>query len=565
MPADDPLVHQRIGPRRDAYVAARDIHIHAQNSAPSRRIWGNVPARNPGFTGRQELLRAIRAALVSGERAVVQALHGMGGVGKTQLAIEYAHRYSEEYEVIWWLNAENSSALGEQFSALAAELECSAPDTPLDSMRRAVLMALHQRGRYLLIVDNANNPEDISIWLPGGTGHVLITSRAHSWHEFAVPVEVDVLARVESVAILRNRVHGLSLAGAEKVAEAVGDLPLAVAQAAGYMADTGIPFGEYVRLLRDHAIKILDQGRPATYRASLTVVTQLAFEQLRKNDQASAQIAAICAFMAPEIIPTEWFTRAANFLPNHLEEKVSNTISWRQMINQLRSSAVVRLDSDGLLMHRLTQSIIRSHLPSKAAAFAREAAENILSVNIPHRELRSDWHSWARVLPHLLVLEPAILDSAHLRHFATGAWYLHQRGETRHAHNLVHQLYGQWQGATGKDQPGTLHTVNNLTIALYGLGEYATARDLDEDTLRRLRRLLGEDHPDTLRAASNLAGCLYIMKEYQAAKDLHEDTLSRQRRILGADHPDTQRSARNLVLDIRALRGEVADTNLSRS
>jgi hypothetical protein len=117
---------------------------------------------------------------------------------------------------------------------LAAELDCAPAGAGLAVLRRAVLAELRERGRWLLVFDNAGNPEDIAGWLPGGGGHVLVTSRVGGWAEVAVPVPVDVLARAESVALLRGRVPGLGEGDAGRVAAALGDLPLAVAQAAGH-------------------------------------------------------------------------------------------------------------------------------------------------------------------------------------------------------------------------------------------------------------------------------------------------------------------------------------------
>jgi hypothetical protein len=286
MSGDDP---REVTAHRDAYVAAGDIHIHqpaaqpAQPPQPRRGIRGNVPARNPGFTGREDLLQVVRDALLSGDRAVVQALHGMGGVGKTQIAIEYAHRHAYDYDIVWWLNAENSVLLGEQFAALGVALGCAERGAALPLLRQAVHNDLRERQSWLLIFDNAEDPEAIGEWLPGGRGHVLITSRAQSWDEVAVPVEVDVLMRAESVEIFRKRVRSLSADDANTVAAAVGDLPLAVAQAAGYMADTGMTASEYTTLLRDRAAEILKLGRPPSYRLSLAAVTGTTSEHVTQR------------------------------------------------------------------------------------------------------------------------------------------------------------------------------------------------------------------------------------------------------------------------------------------
>ena len=248
----DARLRQEIQARRDAYAAGHDQTIiniaigaeHPPIPGPLRPIWGNVPARNPGFTGREELLAAVREALLAGDRAVVQALRGMGGVGKTQLAVEYAHRFASSYGLVWWINAQRMSCSVSSSRRWPRYLACTV-GVELQVVRRVVLAGLRERDRWLLVFDNAEGPEDVADWLPGGSGHVLITSRSGGWAEVAMPVDVDVLARAESVAILRNRVPRLAAEDADRLAEALGDLPLAMAQASGYMAGTGMPAEEY--------------------------------------------------------------------------------------------------------------------------------------------------------------------------------------------------------------------------------------------------------------------------------------------------------------------------------
>jgi tetratricopeptide (TPR) repeat protein len=536
------------------------------------RVW-NVPARNPGFTGRERLLAAVRDRLVAGDRAVVQALQGQAGVGKTQLAIECAHQNADSYDVAWWVDAEQPGLIGDQFAALGAALGCVEPGAGTGAVRAAVLADLHQRGRWLLVFDNAEDPADVRSWLPGGGGHVLITSRVRSWAEIAVAVEVDVLARAESMAILAGRVAGLGDADADRVAARLGDLPLAVAQAAGFMAETGMPAGQYLDLLRTQAGKLLDQASPgSSYPRSLAAATRLAVDRLEAEDPAAAQLAGVCAFLAPDPVPEDLFTSAPGELPGELAARAADPLAWRQVLARLARQSLARVDQRGLVMHRLTQAIVRDRLTGEQAAATRACSEAALAAADPGDPPNPvTWPRWAQLMPHLLAADLAATATAGLRRMACSAcWYLLARGDTRTAYDLAADLRQHWRDRLGDDHENTRSTATYLGWALQVMGRYAEARELGEDTLARSRRVLGEDHPSTLVSANNLAADLRSLGEYQASRELAEDTLARRRRVLGEDHPDTLRSAGNLASvlcdlgEYQASR-ELAEDTLARS
>jgi Domain of unknown function (DUF4062)/Tetratricopeptide repeat len=504
------------------------------------RVW-NVPARNPGFTGRDGMLAAVRVRLLAGDRAVVQALQGMGGVGKTQLAIEYAHRFADSYDVAWWVNAEQAGLIGDQFAALGAALGCVEPGAGTAAVQAAVLADLHQRGRWLLVFDNAENPAGIAGWLPG--------------------------ARAESVAILRDRVSGLGAGDADRLAAALGDLPLAVAQAAGFMAETGMPAAVYLDLLATRAGTLLDQAASGSaYPRSLAAVTRLAVDRLDREDPAAAQLASMCAFLAPEPIPDDLFTSVPDVLSGELAARAVDPLAWRQTLAKLARQSLARIDQRGLVMHRLTQAILRDRLTAEQAAATRACTEAILAAADPGDPPNPvTWPRWAQLMPHLLAADLAATGSRGLRWMACNAcWYLLTRGDTRTAYGLAVELREHWRARLGDDDGNMRATATYLAWALRVMGRFAEARDLDQDTLDRERRLFGEDHPDTLASASNLAIDLRELGEHQAARDLDQDTLDRRRPVLGDDHPSTLISANSLAADLTNLGEHQAARDLNQ-
>ena len=577
--------------------------LAAKRPGPSlgrvRRVW-NIPARNPGFTGRDGLLAAVRERLLAGDKAVVQAFQGMGGVGKTQLAIEYAHRFADDYDLVWWVNSEQGGLIGDQFAALGAALGCVQAGAGTKVVQAVVLAELRERNRWLLVFDNAENSADVTPWLPGGGGHALITSRERGWAEVAAPVEVDVLARPESVAILQDRVPGLTGADADRLADELGDLPLAVAQAAGFMAETGMAAAEYLGLLRTRAGQLLAQAVPGSYPRSLAAASGLIADRLAVDDPAAAELASLCAFLAPEPIPEDLFTGAVADLPDELAARVADPLAWRQTLAYLARHSLARIDHRGLQMHRLAQAILRDRLTADQAATTRKRTEAILAASDPGDPANPvAWPRWARLMPHLLAVDLATTETSALRQLAcTACLYLMARGETGTCHDLASNLRRQWSDrlgddhehawemahylawalrvmgrnaeardlrqeildrsrrVLGEDHPTTLDSANQLVNDLRFVGEVQAARDLAQDTLDRSRRVLGEDHPDTLISASELAANLGELDQVQAARDLDLDTLDRRRRVLGEDHPDTLQSACQLARDLRDL-GEV--------
>src|SRR4051794_5143582 len=269
-------------------------------------VW-KAPPRNPRFTGRDGMLTELRRRLRTEQGTlVVQALYGLGGVGKTQLALEYAHRFAADYDLVWWIDAAQPVLIPDQLARLAARLDLPSGPTVADTVDR-LLAELRRRTRWLLIFDNAERPADIADYRPGGAGHLLITSRSPGWGALGGRLEVDVLARAETIALLRARIPSMSEELADKLAAELGDLPLAAAQAAGYLEQTALPAADYLRRFRTRRAGLLARGEVVGYHGRLDTAWALSLERLRGQDPAAVQLLELAAFLAPEPIPLSVF------------------------------------------------------------------------------------------------------------------------------------------------------------------------------------------------------------------------------------------------------------------
>jgi hypothetical protein len=507
------------------------------------QIW-NVQQRNPAFVGRDTALVELRDQLLAGRTAVTQALHGMGGLGKTQLAVEYAYRFSGAYELVWWIAAEQTELIATQLADLAVETGATEDTAEIQAAVSALYSDLRRRGGWLLIFDNAEDPRALKEWLPGGPGHVLITSRNPNWGEIAAPVNVAVFAPAESVTLLRRRVPGMSAADAEHIAAELGNLPLALAQAAGVLGETGLPAAAYLEHLAGHASEALAEGTPASYSRSLAATVTDAAARLADAEPAAAALLQLSAFFGPEPIPASFFTAAAQ-LPAPLADIAADPMTLHRTLGRISSYGLARLDQAGLQVHRLVQAIMRDRL---SAEQRRDDSARVAALLVAAGPADTDnpalWPAWASLLPHLLAVNPAESDNPDLRQLAARALlYLLRRGDGVTAENLGTTLHRQWAERLGPDHPDTLTAATELAHAYRERGHLAATRALIEDTLARRRRVLGEDHPDTLRSASDLAVTLGDLGDLRPARELAEDTLAKRRQVLGDDHPDTLRTA----------------------
>jgi len=487
------------------------------------------------------MLAELRRRLRAGEDTlVVQALYGLGGVGKTQLAIEYAHRFAADYDLVWWIDAEQPAFIGEQLAALAASLNLPSGPSVADTVER-LLTALRGRDRWLLIFDNAERPADVADYRAAGAGHMLVTSRFPGWGALGGRLEVDVLARAETVALLCARIPALSGKLADELAAELGDLPLAAAQGAAYLEQTDLPAADYLRRFREQRTTLLARGDVVDYHGRLDTTWALSLQRLHEQDSAAVQLLQLAAFLAAEPIPLALFGDHAGLLDEPLRTVAAAPDALADAVGALVGYSLARRSPDGFQIHRLVQAVIRHQLsPDLQQTTADQVLALLAAASPGEPESPIGWPAYARLAPHVLATAPLADHSCAGRRLVLHTMsYLQAHGDSSASRAVGEPLLNRWRCILGPDHPDTLTAANRFTLALNQLGEAESARTLAEDTLQRCRRVLGPDHPTALWSATALALALGELGDAKPAHTLSEDTLQRCRRVLGPSHPTT--------------------------
>ncbi len=519
---------------------------------PGPRVHGHVsPAENRQFTGRERELDTLRTLLTGGHTAAVVAAHGMGGVGKTQLALEYVHRYRSDYPIVGWLDAEIEPVLVQQLADLAPRLGLhSLPAQDLPTQVQAVRQELARReDGWLLVFDNAPNPEIVDHYQPYRPvhGHILVTSRQPTgWEEQlqARTLPVDVFPPAEAHSFLARRLPTATVEEHQTLADRLGYLPLALEQAAAYLQVTGKTVPAYLQDYETRPWQLLDDpdAQDNRHPKPATRTLELSLQQLRQDDPAAVHLLELLAWFAPEPVPLRLFTQTSETLPPALAD-LGEPARLHTAVQRLRALSLLTVSTtatrstaetdqvdpagpDGhVQVHRVVQDLLR-HLPGsqrkrRARGLGRRTQQPLLACRL----LSEAWPGWSdnpeqwpwveQLLPHAL----AALDHAR---------------------------------EAGREDEGVLWLLLRTGSYFKKRGQLPEARRYGEQALTVARRVLGDEHPDTLTSMNNLAGVLRDQGALPEARHLHEQELTVQRRVLGDEHPDTLTSMNNLALVLQA-------------
>jgi nucleoside phosphorylase/Tfp pilus assembly protein PilF len=525
-------------------------------SAPPRTPWMVPRRRDPHFVGRQEELAALEAALGDGGTSVLSqpaSVHGLGGVGKTLLAVEFAYRHAADYAAVLWLSAEEPTVLAAAFADLARELGLPEADKPDQGVRTAAVLRWLETspsGRWLLVFDNAERRQDVEPYVPRRhAGHVLITSRAPDWAPLARPLKVRPLPRVRSVELLRLGLEAGDEAEAGPLAEALGDLPLALAQAAAFVRQTGCSFGEYLARFEARGAEFERvQGAEPGYGRTVGVALGLTLDRMQEGQQgthAAETLLEHCAFYAPDHIP-----RA--LLADEFPEAVLD-----EAIGTLRGYALIETEAGNLSNHRLMQWAVRERMSPARQAEGAEHAVRKLRERFPAdaRDVRK-WPACRQLLNHAIVAaEHAIgrqvggpLVGELLNSIGIYLWSTYALAEAR---KQLGQALRIKEAAHGPEHLEVASTLNILGNVAELQGDLSGARALQERALRIKEAAYGPEHPEVAITLGNLGNVARLQGDLSGARALQERALRIKEAAYGPEHPAVARTLNNLGLVAR--------------
>jgi Tfp pilus assembly protein PilF len=515
-------------------------------AAAAAEVWNVAVERNPVFTGRRGLLGRLHQALTKpGNRQARVVLTGMGGVGKTALAVEYAHHHREEYLVVWWVRAEQPETLAADLAALAgplglAEAGAREQQVILDAVGRW----LGEHDGWLLVADNAEPTKQTTGLFPDGPGRLLVTSRDVAWRRQATALlPVEVLERTESVRLLGRRTGDRDKAAAERLAEVLGDLPLALEQAGAYCEAEQLPLAGYLDLLQTNAGELFAKGQPVDYTHTVATTWTLGVDQAASRSPPAPDLLRLLAYLGPDEIPWDLLTPALaeqEALPGSLTGLTEGGLE--RALGALARFSLVKRTGTGVVVHRLVQQVVRDGLDSEEQSAWAEAAAGLLVVVFPYdSDWPETWPACQRLLPHVLAAT-AHAEDLEVASEAAGVLlnqvgvYFQGRAQLAAAEATLRRALRNAEAVYGLDHPKVAARVNNLADVLTEMGDLDGAQANFERALRIDMVRYGPDHPTIAIRMNNIGFLLLQRGDLAGARARVERALQIDEAAYGPNH-----------------------------
>lgn len=533
-------------------------------TAGTQGVW-NIPYhRNPFFTGRENILETLHQRLTTTRATALtqrQAISGLGGIGKTQIAVEYAYRHREDYHDVLWVNADTRGNIITSFVALAALLNLPQRDEADQSrIVAAVKQWFTQHDQWLLIFDNADDLTLIEDFLPASDrGALLLTTRDQASGTLASGIDIPTLDPDDGITLLLRRAGVLApdaeIASApeaeqrqaEQIVQMLGGLPLALDQSAAYIEETGCSLESYRdRYQRQHAGLLDRRGRTShDHPASVATTWVLSFEQVQRQSPLAADLLRVCAFLAPDEIAEELLLAGASELGSHLASLTDAPTELDEALGVLRRYSLVKRDRERriLSIHRLVQAVLQLDMNEHTRRTWADRVVRAVNQAFPVADF-SNWPECERALHHAQVCSTLIetyalqTEEAGVLLGRTG-FYLFRRGQYTEVELLYHRALAIVKQVLGEEHPITAAGLMILAMLYQEQGKYGEAEPLYQRALSIREQSLGSQHPDTLLSLSNLALFYLNLGKVAEAEPLLQRILTIKEQLAGPQHLDT--------------------------
>jgi len=528
----------------------------------------NVPyQRNLFFTGRENILSHLHTILSQEDSLTPShscALCGLGGIGKTQIAVEYAYRHSQEYSAVFWLRAESSESLISSYIALADLLNF--PQREMGEQNEIVTAAiqwLNKHNNWLLIIDNVEDVELVKPLLPvARKGSLLFTTQLSTLGALAENISLKPMTHTEGTRFLLRRIRSASsdhshneYEEANRLATVLGGLPLALDQAGAYIEETRCRIADYLDLYQRHHTHLLRHrgivaiDHPDTVYATLS----LCLEKIQQRSPLALELLHLCAFFSPEAIPEELINEAAALSSSSLAPLASDPLQRNEVIRELLTYSLLYRDprSRFLSIHRIVQDILKGMMDEKSLLLYIERAIRAVDHRFPDSRMFTNWSDCQRYLPHAQLCTALIErhqlfspEAAHLL-LQVGVFLL-QQSQYPQAENLLLQALNIYHHSLGEPL-NVADCLNKLATLYYFLGNYTKAEPMLQEGLAIRQQCFGLEHPACAESLNDLSSVYFSQKKYAQAEESCLQALAVWEKVLGADHPDVAVSLNNLA------------------
>jgi len=537
------------------------------NSIALPPIW-NIPyQRNTFFTGREDVLQRLYDSLKIDQAAALtqpQGISGLGGIGKTQTAVEYAYRYQHDYRVILWTRADSRGILISDFMTIAHLLNLPEKDErDQDLIVAAVIRWLKEHTHWLLILDNVDDLTLANEFIPSAyRGHILMTTRSQAMGAIAHRIEIEKMQNKVGGLFLLRRAAIITSDGslndassdnrikAMEISQVMDGLPLALDQAGAYIKETPCSLSDYLHLYQARSSELLKErgGFDADHPESVATTWSLSFEKVTQADLAAAELLRLCAFLYPDAIPKEIITEGAPHLGFALQSAAADPLRLDSAIKELRKFSLLHREPDTQLfsIHRLVQVVLREKIDSSTQQLWAERIVLAVNVALPDIDY-STWLQYERLLPQARVCKDFIDNYEFAFPEATqlltkSGSYLVKHAQYKEAEQQLQKSLAIREQVLGITHPDTAEDCNLLGWLYTWQGEYEKAFRLLQRSLDIREQTLGLAHPDTAESLSNLGYLFVEQRKFEKAERLLQRALTIREQTLGSVHPDTAES-----------------------